>query len=132
MKPTLTNPTDDQLNAAFAEHVAGFKHGGMNIGGDPNNTFGWSMTGPGSKDPAAPLHEKLSFWWTSDLPKFTRSMDAVLPWLKKAGLWECGYSAHHDGYWVTVSYGHDSEDKSLPRAAVIALLRANGVEVVFK
>jgi hypothetical protein len=108
MQLTLTNPTDDQLNAVFDTHVA-------------------KMGERGELGPVLHGGEyKLAY------PQWTRSMDAVLPWLEKAGLWECGYSAHHDGYWVTVSYGHDSEDRSLPRAAVIALLRANGVEVVFK
>ena len=105
----LMNPTDDELNAAFAEKVAGW----------------WLW--PGYRDQ----------WCdgTEDRGKarFTTSFDAVLPWLGKwrtiaidwdriAGLWSVGVGQHKD----TPAYS-----PVLPRAAVIALLRAAGVEVEF-
>lgn len=107
----LTNPTDEQLNAVFAEKVAGMRF-------DPDEGWrckdGFSTTAPDYND-------------------FTRSADAVLPWLDRVG-WTCDNSYDE----VVRIWGHRGRsehfihtDKSFPRAAVIALLRARGVEVEF-
>lgn len=109
----LTNPTDDQLNVAFAETVAGWTL--------VTNSLGRLQ--PKDKDGH----------WIQDWD-FTQSADAVLPWLEKTddpdaafrdGLWSVVFYVDKENNWVK------GEDKSLPRAAVIALLRAHGVEIEF-
>jgi hypothetical protein len=113
----LIKPTDDELNAAFAEHVVGFKP-------DPNNEGRWIPPG---------RHTLTVGYWTEKPARFTHSADAVLPWLEKtrfdANFWKrwriqiiC---------WETHGENKFAEADTFPRAAVIALLRANGVEVEF-
>jgi hypothetical protein len=114
----MINPTDDQLDAAFAERVAGWWHADSHTETNPawNTGDGWTFhNGNGN---------------------FTQSADAVLPWLEKAGRWNVfrddGFyeieledkPMPDDGNWFAF-------DKSFSRAAVIALLRAHGVEVEF-
>lgn len=124
----LVNPTDGQLNSAFAEHVAG-----------------WF--------PIEPKHSKGSLmmvdeWWDANgypvgAPRFASSADAVLPWLEKSERYVSvrhwrGHWEEQPG-WMVILYEDDeggrelarAVDTSLPRAAVIALLRAHGVEVEF-
>lgn len=117
----LINPTDDELNAAFAEKVAGWKRG-KRIGMDV-----WILP---------------SGFWDFRPDQFTRSADAVLPWLEKmpfrieigkgiglqCGVVICGYGPFTkwgEGGWFR------GIDPIVPRAACIALLRAHGVEVEF-
>lgn len=118
----LVNPTDDQLNAAFAQHVAG-----------------WF--------PIEPKHSKGSLmmvdeWWDAKgypvgAPRFVTSVDAVTPWLEKAGRWSAIrgadglYEINLDDIPMPETGVYWAIDASLPRAAVIALLRAHGVEVEF-
>lgn len=106
------NPTDAQLNAAFALHVFGAKE----IDGDMMRMDDAEMNG-----------EKFEAWLK--IPDFTKSAGAVLPWLEKMPT----VHIHWDGkfYKVHVSdriypYGLDER---FPKAAVIALLRAHRVEV---
>lgn len=129
----LTNPTDEQLNTAFAEKVAG-----------------WSMKKTNPKDPV--LGEEGEVFcapgdgWNMNIPTFTQSADTVLPWLEKPDWMWCRKShtlkKHGDyGYFEFWCYGptkhqigyHCCADEpgQFPRAAVIALLRAHGVEVEF-
>lgn len=112
----LTNPTDDELNAAFAEKVAGYT---MHLA-------------PGCE------------WRRKEIPHFTTSADAVLPWLEKFG-WKGTSSRWGATCMATVvvndcectgaeysaqqSYSHTQSP--FPRAAVIALLRAHNVEIEF-
>ncbi len=129
----MLNPTEDDLNAAFAEKVAGWKnvfkgeHTGIFYGYPP------IPTGVGCGD--APL------------PRFTQSTDAVMPWLARhvtetGCLWSItvrpdGLFLVNQGYqdesgpMLDGGQGADVEDKSLPRAIVIALLRARGVVLNF-
>lgn len=103
----LRNPTDAQLENAFAEHVAGFlsiRHGY----GYPN------------KDATGVVK----------VPPFTRSADAVLPWLEKHDA-IVTHSVKEADWRVVILGGRCDSDKSFPRAAVICLLRANGVTVTF-
>lgn len=123
----LIDPTDDELNAAFAEKVAGWfkcERLGREVYYDPEG---------GHVLP----HE---------LPRFTQSFDTVLPWLEK---WRdrpylyrmLQIDATHDGWEVKMAQPDRDKDgqqwfwrikaPSLPRAAAIALLRAHGVEVEF-
>lgn len=125
----LINPTDDELNAAFAEKVAGWFRAerlGKQVLYDPEG--GHVLIGD-----------------TRCMPQFTHSADAVLPWLERWRDSGKGYVAmatihsaamQRTGWVVQV---RDAETGplqeiihwSLPRAAVIALLRAHGVEVEF-
>lgn len=119
----IINPTDDQLDAAFAEHVAGQI---------PTVSPGY-FTYPNVR----------GFWRAK---KFTQSSDAVLPWLEKGResgrrigievgfrLWRIWiHDKNTDGlYDSCLERRPDGESDTLPRAAVIALLRAHGVEVEF-
>ena len=122
----LLNPTDDQLNAAFAERVAVLKV--CDCGGWTHLIAGASMIRfKDCKENCCP-----------SVPKYCSSADSVLPWLEKWNeSWEVAY---YSGTWNfakerpkgdgSMMYGW-VKDKSFPHAAVIALLRANGVEVVF-
>lgn len=134
----LTDPTDETLNAAFAEKVAGWR-------------------GPAHPDTLAACDEgmkKAQCWWLTpegklfspgfgvEVPAFTTSADAVLPCLEKAagGHWSSWYShpLHSDmpeSYEVSVLNAQSpkvaARAETFAKAAVIALLRANGVEITF-
>lgn len=114
----LIDPTNDQLDRAFAEHVCGW---------NAVCRCGESMKFHSRFD-----HTPVEL--EEPLPYFTRSADAVLPWLENTddpdaalrdGLWSVAFYVDKENNWVR------GEDKSLPRAACIALLRAHGVEVEF-
>lgn len=98
----LTNPTDQELDAAFAEHVAGWRE---------RQTF--------------------DMW-----PAFTRSMDAVLPYLAECDSWNMEYD-QGEGRELTVDVWRPMHGRfvgdgtSLPRAVVIAILSAHGITVEF-
>ena len=106
----LTNPTDEQLIEAFAEKVCA-----------------WPET---ESTKLARLMGK------SPYPPFTQSFDAVLPWLEKHE-WSAERFTNGDGNLVVVvrvgllGIGGGWCDTELPRAAVIALLRAHDVAVEF-
>jgi hypothetical protein len=112
---TLHSPTDDQLNAAFAEKVAGW-----NFIPDGNGVK-WFV--PPDLPPAANLRVN------RPIPRFTQSMDVVLPWLEKGDANCACYEFEGVRTWNTSIRNTGADDVSLPRACVIALLRANGVEV---
>jgi hypothetical protein len=111
--------TDDELNALFAEHVAGTH--------EPIDCFVDTFWGK----PIYSLKDKqtgeVSRHWI-----FATDANAVLPWLDKMGRWECGYGRHTGGYSIYFPrepVGEPGEADTFPRAAVIALLRAKGIEV---
>lgn len=127
MSMTLVNPTDDELNRAFAERVAGIV--------DIHTVTGRGMVycvrtdrGPEERT----------------VPNYCRSADAVLPWLEKNG-WKGTSNRAGSTCMATVSVVIPEATKEpfevvaqqdwthtqtpFPRAAVIALLRAHGVEV---
>ncbi len=111
----LLNPTDDQLNAAFATEVAGWfrtERLGKQVIYDPEG--GHVLIGD-----------------TRCMPKFTRSFDAVLPLLDTIK-W---HVTTMDGGFTFVIRGPGPNatctHPELATAAVLALLRANGVEVEF-
>lgn len=108
----LLNPTDQELNEAFATQVCGWWKSESNAGERMWNSEGWSTS--------------------RDLPNFTQSADAVLPFL---GL-DWMVNADRKGfvgvqYMAATDKTHYAQADTFPRAAVIALLRANGVEVEF-
>jgi len=129
----LTNPTDDQLNAAFAEKVAGWhnlKHGVYGSGA-PEREPSWHGTPP---------QRKAGIW---GIPRFTNSANDVLPWLEKwrmlrdvdrsVGINLAINCARH---WHVKLNDEQDDDyfasaDTISRAAVIALLRAHGAEVEF-
>jgi hypothetical protein len=124
----LINPTDDELNAAFAEKVAGWK---LNAAGP--SAFGTNLN---------PYWEDEKGRSQFDGPWFAYSADAVLPWLEKLGSsWHCSHvkeEARGDYFEFYLGYIKDGKypvfvvhESSFPRAAVIALLRAHGVEIEF-
>lgn len=120
----LINPTDLELNYAFAEHVAGWmqcERLGKLVWYDPEGG-----------------HE-------INLPRFTESADLVLPcldkWRDRPFLYRLAQiDMTAEEWWVKLAqpghvvlgqdFWHGRSD-TLPRACVIALLRANGVEVEF-
>ncbi len=120
----MKNPTDMELDAAFSEKVAGWmqcERLGRMVWYDPSGG-----------------HE-------INPPRFTESADLVLPWLEKC----VGVTIFHETLWGQPEWRVDCSKteaecdypewstnnacahESFPRAAVIALLRANGVEVEF-
>ena len=122
----LINPTDDELNAAFAEKVAG-----------------WYVANKvHALDKICYRSEKeyfeKPFCGTWPVPPFTRSMNAVLPWLNAPGwLWHISNDEIHTNRPFTAHIHRglaeaSASDTNAPRACVIALLRANGVEVTFQ
>lgn len=119
----LTNPTNDELNVAFAEHVA---------------------CRPISCETGEAMMQmpctSLGFEAFSAIPPFSTSMDAILPHLEKWMIENpkstvdlCLPSGTKR---VTLFHGKtrsawSADSHSFPRSAVITLLRAHGVEVEF-
>lgn len=109
----LTNPTDDELNATFAEKVAGLR-------------------GPDD-------YRSRELWEKLKNTPFVTSADAVLPWLEKAE-WFNVSRPSNDGkghFYCEVDLDSKNEVEAIayadtfPKAICIALLRAHGVEVEF-
>lgn len=128
--------TDADLNALFAEKVAGWKMETVYNGVD--GTSQKRLVKPG--DIHANVRDE----------NFTASMDAVAPWMEKFShqngednggepiVFRIYSPACADDVWTVepVWMHHDGDipetpvkDKSLPRACVLALLRAKGVGV---
>ncbi len=112
MQITLTNPTDDELSAAVAEYVAGWVNDG--------SYWGWRLNSGQVKR-------------RCDLPPYATSADAVLPLLEKYHAAWLAQSVINGCTVVITATGYErfyGNSPTFPRAACIALLRANGVEVV--
>lgn len=141
-KITLTNPTDDELSAAVAEHVDGWRYIGLasTVGCDPRM---WAKGTPWQADYVTMRQDQFNY---------ATSADAVLPLLERAYrkssvadhsfcvemTWLPSHQRNCSGYeWaycVQIFPSHEGikcgTANTLARAACIALLRANGVEVV--
>lgn len=119
----LTDPSDDALNEAFAEYVCGLK---VEVGEYRYSSYHGAIVGMGSGPGVASKDEYGdSFCRVQD---FTSSANAVLPWLEKHA-WiarSCSNGVH-----FTVDAGVCFEGFPFPKACVIALLRAHGVEIEF-
>lgn len=111
----LTDPTDEELNAAFAEHVAGFTQMEIRTG----RVEGYNEHG---------------LWLP--VPSYL-SVNAVLPWLAKE---KCATIGYHNwpgtnvavGWHVKVdNMGNGTDDPSFARAIMVELLKMRGVEVGF-
>lgn len=114
----------DALNAAFAEKVAAFKieDGYFVLHRAPEEPTTWATL------------ELLSYWKTKVPPGFTRSADAVLPWLEKCAFFEAeiritGSVSRNFFVSLTANEPGFGLASTFPHAAVIALLRAHGVQV---
>jgi len=112
----LTNPTDRALDLAFAQSVAG-----------------WTEA---KTDKKCCYNSEGNHCYWSDVPEFTHSADAVLPWLEgETWFYVETQSCTVPTTWVVSVSTTDglvkAQGPSFPRAAVIALLRAHGVEVEF-
>lgn len=116
----MINPSDRRLEEAFARHVAKWR---KRENEDDEEITEWYD----KKNKLVSHGDKFG-----NLPNWIGSVNAVMPWLdknlvfiqKEDGQWSVGVDA-----WTTIHYG---KSRSLPRAAVIALLRAEGVEVEFR
>lgn len=117
-KLKLTNPTDDELNAAVATHVCGYAgvDGGM------------------MRLPDTRMRGNVFESWKR-VPPYATSADAVLPLLdspKYIAWWEARLKLNGTHQVRCHQSEVDSflaESATFPRAACIALLRANGIEV---
>jgi hypothetical protein len=139
---TLINPTDDELNRAFAEKVAGWNYQPKCLSTNPEDRTETPMWFVPARGDAGPGYEYALYGWT-------RSMDAVLPWLEKwrdsgkgyvvmatihsAAMKRTGWIIQIRDSALETNNVKDFEviDWSASRACVIALLRAHGVVVEF-
>lgn len=140
----LIKPTDDELNACFAEKVAGWtywksKHGHWHVTSPSGHVTVGDLYAKFDEETGEKLPE-VPWWKDAELPDFTQSAAAVLPWLEKhvakiahrCSQWEVlihmGWSGNEQ---MPFAKSNDFEywDRSFPRACVIALLRAHGVGV---
>jgi hypothetical protein len=133
----LINPTDDELNAVFAEEVAGWTdiryEEGEDVDIDAREIYPWG--GIAGSPPDGSKRRLVT--------PFTRSADAVLPWLNRHVV----MIEHMCSQWrVLIHMGYTGGDKGpftnrhdfisegegeFAYHAVIALLRAHDVEVEF-
>lgn len=129
---TLTDPSDGELQEAFAIHVAKWSFHTL-----PNSAYPTIKHWKNARGDGVSIHFE-GRWLTS--------ADAVLPWLEK---WHDFNEQLRDVEirrrvfkdWIVIlmtrqDHGEDWKDAGegtgeLPRAAVIALLPAHGVRVVF-
>lgn len=127
----LTNPTDPQLNEAFAVKVAGwkFRNGEFDANYNETSPAGWYALGG---------------VFCGNI-KFTESAETVFRYLEEGR--DAGRRVHcemgfarwriwiHDkqpsGLYLSAERPPDGDADTFPRAAVIALLRVNGVQVEF-
>ena len=129
----LTNPTDAQLNEAFAVHVAGWT---------------WNEFKPSGFGPVIQGYwNGADGYYVCNKANFVNSADAVLPWLEKKQVWEAIFNNNPytgsvgTSVLVADSFTEDLKEpsgrsgwvsaKTFAKAAVIALLRAHGVEIEF-
>lgn len=124
-KPTLVNPTNDQISAAVAEFVAGWKR----TPEEAKSVWCTGKRGPGRT------------MFRNKCSPFATSADAVLPLLEKYGaiasrlplVWSITLAEKtpDDGQIYSVKVLARAKATTFPLAACIALLRAHGVDVTF-
>lgn len=133
---TLTNPTHNELSAAVAEHVAGWRR----VPPPHGKKREWShmLLSPSAKEWGNDYKGQYIVVWKDgdlggDVPKWATSADAVLPLLLNAGYVNINLNPFSKVWTVIILNGKEfvGEGHTLPRAACVALLRANGVEVAF-
>lgn len=130
IKDRLLNPTDAQLNVAFSIEIAGwhdvYYEEDEEADIDSRTVYPWK--GMAGLPPDGGKRRLI--------PPFSTYFEAVRPWLEKLDEWDLSWSRKM-GYQLTTRL-IDLPcpeiviiDKSLARAATIALLRAHGVEIEF-
>ena len=118
---TITNPTDDELNKLFALHICNWTprpHPAF-----PNGPIISWRDGDGVMKE---VHSKL---------RFTESIDAVLPWLMQQNEFRVYGGQYCTAHCVVVTQFDrifEQVADTTPKACVLALLKAHGVEVVYK
>lgn len=145
MKPilTLTNPTADELSAAVAEHVAGWRRVPPPCG--KKREWSHVLLSPGAREWGNDYKGQYIVVWKGgdlggDVPKWATSADAVLPliekWANSKKFNGPDIAMTPDGLWMVNL--HDGDDiaasataPTFPLSACIALLRAHNVEVIF-
>jgi hypothetical protein len=147
----LKNPTDDELNAAFAEKVAGWRcykeqrgEYALAVCYEANERDPWEHWDKKKEAQSKTKYTSISCadavkigFFGRGLPRFTTSADAVLPWLdnpKSIAWWEARLRLN--GKHQVICHqseidAYPAEADTFPRAAVIALLRAHGVEITY-
>lgn len=118
----LTNPTNAELNAAFATEICGYKF----LHAEHRFDSGVHVAIDGISKPDGQ--------WLSAIPDFCSDANAVLPWLEKFnGPLNGPDVSFQSGQWEVVLNGCTTRERAVhsvfPKAAVIALLRAHGVEI---
>lgn len=109
----MKNPTDEELNVAFAINVCGW-----HLGDGEGEFTGYWYTANGTVAQLGRIP-----------PRFTQSADLVLPWVEKHGMADITYG---QGVWSIITRNNSQADcKTLARAVVIALLRAHRIEIEF-
>lgn len=136
----LVNPSDDQLCSAFAEHVCKYRRTEKpDDWADDDTTQFWvkpetgrAMIGTAWRSDSFENGKWSHSWKFAD---FTKSSDAVLPFLQKHNV-EMRYC--RDAIFWQVIIDHNEEEKSsmdhnmlFAKAALLCLLRAHGSEVSF-
>lgn len=113
----LINPTDAELNHWFADVVCQWR---KEFKPSPPDRVIYGWVDKYGKD-------------VPPTPWFTDSADAVLPWLEKSDSWNMQFDQGEMEETVvnvwSPNHGNFTGQSILPRAIVIALLRAHGVEV---
>lgn len=114
----LIRPTDDELNAAFAEKVCNWSKG--------DDGYGYEVV---YSEKIAPYKTVGPVWKYN----FVKSADVVLPYLEKM-VRRSAFNDHTitvtgENYYIDGPGGNLSKAPTLAKACVIALLRAHGVEV---
>lgn len=109
------------LHIAFAKHVACYTdirfEEGKNVDIESRSICpwkGWRGTLNGERQ---------------HIPHFIGSMDAVLPWLEKCPYWAVDGGPNKP--WMVLAGSGEAEADSLSYAAVLALLRAHGIQIEF-
>jgi hypothetical protein len=122
----LTNPTDKELEEAFAIHVAG-----------------WTKLNNGEwRSPAKTKRIEKTGICTDDLeypPSYATNTNAILPLLETHTWRGCSYRSRSGSHFSARVEVVDHEfnlvvgesERSFPLAACVALLRAHGIEVEF-
>jgi hypothetical protein len=134
----LINPSDLELDDAFTTRIAGRRwckwlfHGTW-IYAREDRILDWVPTTEGFAIVDRPPD---LVGWQGHVERFTESAGDVLPWLEKCQWFDISYAPAR-GFHCMLTLNSDeateadADASTFPKAAVIALLRAHGVEVEF-
>lgn len=112
---TLRNPTANELNGAFAHHIANFKHVGLEWRSGPKY---WRYVRPACDGDGRMMDR---------VPNYCGNFGEVIPWLERSTV---QFKRTIGSEWSVLVGRHGlARHRSLPRAAVIALLRNAGITI---